>query len=164
MLDVLPQWFQIFFFSMFPWLEARYVIPLSMISYGWEWWQAFPIAIAGNIFPIPFILLFFHRVEKFLRRYEAWNRVMDWLFARTRKKANSKIMKYEYVGLLIFVGLPIPFTGGWTGALIAYLFGLKFSKSLITIFIGIVIAAVIMVLVTLYMSWFLAYLGISFGG
>ena len=63
--------------------------------------------------------------------------------------------------MLIFVAVPLPFTGGWTGALIAYLFGLNFSKSLLAIFIGIVFAAAIMILVTLYVSWLLAYLGIS---
>ena len=157
----LPPWFQVFFFSMFPWLEARYIIPYAMLELHWNWWQAFPLAIVGNMLPIPFILLFFHYVEKFLRRYKFWTRIMDWLFARTRKRANSKIIKYEYLGLLIFVALPIPFTGGWTGALIAYLFGLKFSKSLLTIFIGVVIAALIMVVVTLYVGWLLSYLGIN---
>jgi uncharacterized membrane protein len=159
----LPDWFRIFFFSMFPWWEARYMIPVSMLFFDpqWQWWQAFPLAIAGNMVPIPFILLFFPRVEKFLRRYKFWTKIMDWLFARTRKKANSKIIKYEYLGLFVFVALPIPFTGGWTGALIAYLFGLKFSKSLITIFIGVVVAALIMVIVTLYVGWLLSYLGIN---
>lgn len=157
----LPPWFQVFFFSMFPWLEARYIIPYAVLELHWNWWQAFPLAIAGNILPIPFILLFFPHVEKFLRKYKFWTRIMDWLFARTRKKANSKIIKYEYLGLMIFVALPIPFTGGWTGALIAYLFGLKFSKSLLTIFIGVVIAALIMVVVTLYVGWLLSYLGIN---
>src|SRR4030042_4785476 len=151
MLDILPPWFQIFFFSMFPWLEARYVIPLSMVAFDpvWPWWQAFPLAIAGNIFPIPFILLFFKYVEKFLRRYQFWTRIMDRLFARTRKKATGRILRYEYLGLLVFVALPIPFTGAWTGALIAYLFNLKFGRSLIAIFIGVISAAGIMTLVTL---------------
>src|SRR4030043_2182042 len=141
MLEFLPQWFQIFFLSMVPWLEARYVIPFAMLHYGWQWWQAFPLAIAGNIFPIPVILLFFKFVEKFLRRYTFWTRIMDWLFVRTRKKADSKIRKYEYLGLFVFVALPIPFTGAWTGALIAYLFNLKFGRSLIAIFIGVISAA-----------------------
>jgi uncharacterized membrane protein len=161
MFEFLPDWFQIFFFSAIPWFEARYVIPYAMLDLHWSWWQAFPLAIAGNILPIPFILLFFQYVEKFLRRYRFWTKVMDWLFARTRKKADSKIAKYEYLGLLIFVAVPLPFTGGWTGALIAYLFGLKFSKSLLVIFIGIVVAAIIMILVTLYVSWLLSYLGID---
>jgi uncharacterized membrane protein len=162
MLDFLPQWFQIFFFSMVPWLEARYVIPFSMIQYGWEWWQAFPLAIAGNILPIPFILLFFYKVEKFLRRYQFWTNIMDWLFARTRKRADSRIRRYKYLGLFAFVALPLPFTGAWTGALIAYLFDMNTSRSLITIFFGLVVAAVIMILLTLYLRWFLSYLGINF--
>jgi len=144
MIGILPQWFQIFFLSMIPWLESRYVIPFAISSFGWDWWQAFPIAVAGNILPVPFILLFFKFVEKFLRNYKFWTRIMDWLFSRTRKRADSKIRKYEYLGLILFVAIPLPFTGAWTGSLIAYLFDLKFSKSLLTIFIGVIIAASVM--------------------
>jgi uncharacterized membrane protein len=144
MLDMFPKWFQIFFGSMIPWLESRYVIPYSMLQFDWEWWQIFPIAVAGNMLPVPFILLFFKFAEKFLRNYKLWTRVMDWLFSRTRSKADSKIQKYEYLGLILFVAIPLPFTGAWTGSLIAYLFELKFSKSLITIFIGVIIAASVM--------------------
>ncbi|MBN1280909.1 MAG: small multi-drug export protein [Candidatus Thermoplasmatota archaeon] len=160
MLEFLPPWFQIFFFSMIPWLEARYIIPFAMLHYGWEWWQAFPLAIAGNILPIPFILLFFHLVEKFLRRYTFWSNLMDWLFARTRRKATSRITKYESLGLFAFVALPLPFTGAWTGALIAYLFDLKISRSLLIIFLGLLSAAVIMIVLTLNVRWILSYLGI----
>ena len=149
MLDMFPEWFQIFFGSMIPWLESRYVIPYSMLQLGWEWWQAFPIAIIGNILPIPFILLFFHYIEKFLRRYKFWTRLMDWLFVKTRSRADAKIRRYEHLGLLIFVAIPLPFTGAWTGALIAYLFDLKFSKSIITIFVGVIIAAAITISFTL---------------
>lgn len=149
MFEMFPVWFRIFFFSMIPWLEARYVIPFAINSLGWEWWQAFPIAVIGNILPIPFILLFFKYVEKWLRNFDLWTRLMDWLFTRTRDRASRKIKKYEYLGLLIFVALPVPFTGAWTGALIAYLFDLKFTKSLITIFIGVLISASIMTLITL---------------
>ena len=134
---------------MFPWLEARYVIPYAMLFLKWHWWQALPIAVIGNLLPVPFILLFFKHVEKFLRRYKFWSRVMDWLFARTRKKASATIQKYEHIGLFIFVAIPLPFTGAWTGSLIAYLFNLKFSKSLITIFFGLLTAAVIMIALTL---------------
>ena len=74
---------------------------------------------------------------------------MDWLFSRTRDRANETILKYEYLGLLVFVALPVPFTGAWTGSLIAYLFNLKFGRSLFTIFIGVIFAAGIMTVVTL---------------
>ena len=149
MLDAFPDWFQIFFGSMIPWLESRYVIPYSMIYLGWEWWQAIPLAVIGNILPIPFILLFFHYVEKFLRNFKFWTNLMDWLFAKTRSRADAKIRRYEHLGLLIFVAIPLPFTGAWTGALIAYLFDLKFSKSIITILIGVIIAAAITISLTL---------------
>jgi uncharacterized membrane protein len=89
-------------------------------------------------------------------------KIMDWLFARTRKKANKQIRKYEYLGLFFFVAIPLPFTGAWTGALISYLFNLKFFKSLLIIFLGVILAAIIMILLTLYISWTLTYLGINF--
>ncbi len=145
MLEMFPEWFQIFFGSMLPWIEARYIIVYAINFLGWFWWQALPIAVLGNMLPIPFILLFFKFVEKFLRNYKFWTNIMDWLFAKTRKRADRKIRRYEYLGLLLFVAIPLPFTGAWTGALIAYLFGLSFSKSLITIFIGVLIAAIVMI-------------------
>lgn len=149
MFEMIPSWFWIFFTSMIPWWESRYAIPMAMVYFNWEWWQAVPIAVIGNILPIPFILLFFHYAEKFLRNYKFWTKIMDWLFAKTRRRADAKIRKYEHLGLLLFVAIPLPFTGAWTGALIAYLFDLKFTKSLITIFVGIIIAAAIMITVTL---------------
>jgi len=143
MLDMFPDWFQIFFGSMIPWIEARYIVIYGMEFLNWQWWQVYPLAVLGNMIPIPFILLFFHHFEKFLRNFKSWARLMDWLFAKTRKRADAKIKKYEHFGLFIFVAIPLPFTGAWTGALIAYLFDLKFSKSLITIFIGVLVAAAI---------------------
>ena len=134
---------------MIPWFESRYVIPYAMLGLGWDWWEALPIAIIGNMLPIPFILLFFHYVEKWLRNYRFWTNLMNWLFAKTRKRADAKILRYEHLGLLLFVAIPLPFTGAWTGALIAYLFDLDFKKSLITIFIGVIIAAFIMIGITL---------------
>jgi len=150
MFEILPEWFQIFFLSMIPWFEARYAIPYAMIFLKWDWWQALPIAVIGNMLPVPFILLFFKYVEKFLRRYKFWSRFMDWLFARTRRRADSKIQRYEHIGLFIFVAIPLPFTGAWTGSLVAYLFDLKFSKSLIIIFLGALAAAVMMIILTLF--------------
>lgn len=148
MLNMFPEWLRIFILSMIPWFESRYAIPVAM-ELGWKWWEAFPIAIAGNMLPIPFILLFFKYVEKFLRRFAFWANLMDKLFVITRKRADKKIRRYEHLGLLLFVALPVPFTGAWTGALIAYLFNLKFSRSLITILIGILMAASIMTTITL---------------
>jgi uncharacterized membrane protein len=133
---------------MVPWIESRYVIPVA-IELGWEWWQVFPIAVVANIIPVPFVLIFFNYVEKFLRNYRFWVNIMEKLFDYTRKRADDKIRRYKHLGLLLFVALPVPFTGAWTGALIAYLFNLKFKRSLITIFLGVLIAASIMTSITL---------------
>jgi uncharacterized membrane protein len=149
MLEAFPIWFRIFFFSMIPWLEARYVIVYAMLGLGWYWWQAFPIAIIGNMLPVPFVLLFFKHVEKWLRNFKSWANLMDWLFERTRRRADAKIRRYEHIGLLLFVAVPLPFTGAWTGSLIAYLFGLNFTRSLLTIFVGVIIATLSMVVLTL---------------
>ena len=165
MLDIFPEWFQIFFTSMIPWWESRYSIPPAITVMGWEWWQAYPIAVAGNMLPVPFILLFFRFVEKFLRRFKFWANIMDKLFAFTRQRADAKIRRYEHLGLLLFVALPVPFTGAWTGSLIAYLFDLKFSKSLITIFIGVLIAAGIMTFITLTgLDLLIIFIGVIIAG
>jgi len=151
-----PEWFQIFFGSMIPWIESRYVIPYALWEFNWELWQVFPLAILGNMLPIPFVLLFFKIVEKFFRRFRFWTKAMDWLFKRTRERADGKIIKYEYLGLIMFVAVPLPFTGAWTGSLIAYLFDLKFSKSLLTILLGVIISATITVILysTGLVLWF----------
>ena len=95
MLDMFPEWFQIFFGSMIPWVEARYVMYYAIEFLHWQWWHALPLAIIGNMLPIPFILLFFKYVEKFLRNYKSWSRFMNWLFEKTRKRADAKIKRYE---------------------------------------------------------------------
>jgi len=146
MFGMFPEWFQIFFGSMIPWIESRYIIPYALWVFNWELWQVFPLAVLGNMLPIPFVLLFFKFVEKFLRRFRFWTKIMDWLFKRTRERADGKIIKYEYLGLIMFVAVPLPFTGAWTGSLIAYLFDLKFSKSLLTILLGVIISATITVI------------------
>ncbi|GAG40451.1 unnamed protein product, partial [marine sediment metagenome] len=140
MFDLFPDWFQIFFGSMIPFLESRYIIPYAMWEFNWQWWEAFPLAIIGNILPIPFVLIFFKYVEKYLRKYVFWSSMMDKIFERTRIKANKKIESYETFGLLLFVAIPLPFTGAWTGSLIAYLFDLNFYKSLVVIFLGVLIS------------------------
>jgi len=156
MFDMFPEWFQIFFGSMIPWIESRYVIPYALWEFHWELWQVFPLAILGNMFPIPFVLLFFKFVEKFLRKFRFWTKSMDWLFKRTRERADGKIIKYEYLGLIMFVAVPLPFTGAWTGSLIAYLFDLNFSKSVLTILLGVIISATVTVILysTGLILWF----------
>ena len=151
MFNILPEWLQIFMLSMIPGIESRYVVPLYAIhECGWIWWHAFPIAITGNIILVPFILLFFQRVEQYFRRFPKWKKAMDWGFPLVRKRADSKIRKYETISLVIFVAVPLPFTGAGLGSLIAYLFDLPIKKSFIMILIGVIISTTLTTL--LYFS------------
>ncbi len=159
MFDLLPEWFQIFFGSMIPFLESRYIIPYAMWEFNWQWWEALPLAILGNIIPIPFVLIFFKYLEKYLRKFVFWANIMNKIFERTRMRANKKIENYETLGLLLFVAIPLPFTGAWTGSLIAYLFDLNFYRSIFIIFLGIIISVSIMIV--LYSMGLLIWISIN---
>jgi len=138
---ILSEAFQIFLLSMIPGLESRFVVPLIAINnFGWEWWQAFPIAIAGNIILVPFILMLFHKVERYLRKFPSWKKAMEWGFPMIRRRADDKVRKYEELALVIFVAIPFPLTGAGLGSLIAYLFDLPIKRSFPMIFIGVIIS------------------------
>jgi len=159
MIDQLPEWLQIFLFSMIPGVESRFVIPIVAIyEFGWEWWQAFPIAIAGNMFLVPFGLLSLQKIERYLQRFKLCKKAMDKVFPKIRMRANKKIQRYENFALIFFVAVPLPFTGAGLGTLIAYIFDLRFSRSLIMIFIGVIISSSITIFVFLTVRYlFLFY-------
>ncbi len=155
-LENLPEWLQIFLLSMIPGLESRFVVPLVAIhEFGWQWYHAFPVALIGNLILVPFILLFFRKVELYLRRFSLWKKAMDWGFPLVRKRADSKVRKYETLALVFFVAVPLPFTGAGLGSLIAYLFDLKISRSFLMILIGVIISTSITTAIYLTgVNWF----------
>jgi uncharacterized membrane protein len=144
MSNFIPIRLWVFIIAMAPFVELRLAIP---IGYGqMPLWQLFSIAVIGNMIPVPLILMFFSRVEIFLRKFRRWNFILTRLFERTRRKASTKLRKYGILALLLFVAIPLPGTGAWTGSLIAYIFGLKFSRSLLVIFLGVLLAGIIVTL------------------
>jgi uncharacterized membrane protein len=143
---------KVFLISMLPIFELRGAIPIGMHSYKLPIWKVVPISIAGNMVPIFFILLFFDFVAKICFRFAFTKKMLEAIFARTRSKS-AVIEKYEEIGLMIFVAIPLPITGAWTGSLAAYLFGLSFWKSILFIFLGVCIAAVIVTFLS-SMKWF----------
>jgi len=143
MFNQLPQWLQIFLLSMIPGIESRYVVPYAIFAFGWEWWQAFPIAIAGNMLLVPIGLKFFKYEEQFFQQFNWSRRAMDWGFSRIRKRTNKKVQRFKSLALIFFVAVPLPFTGAGLGVVIAYLFDFKFSDSLLMIFLGVIISTTI---------------------
>jgi uncharacterized membrane protein len=133
----------VFLTSMLPVIELRGALPLAINVFGVSWPKAFLIAYIGNLIPAPIILWLLGPVVNLLSKIGIFRRFFTWLFERTRKKSSKMIEKYEEIGLMAFVAIPLPGTGAWTGALIAFLFGLDYRKSLLIIAIGVLIAGVI---------------------
>ena len=121
--------------------ELRGSIPLGLF-YGMSLNKAFWLSILGNISFIAPALFFFEPVSQKLRRFKIWAKFFDWVFERTKKNSDA-IQKYEALGLAIFVAIPLPMTGAWSGVIAASLFKIRFRYALIAIVTGVIIAGLI---------------------
>ena len=136
-----------FLLSMMPVGELRFGLPYG-IALGLEYPLALMAALLGNIIPVPFIIVYIKRIFAWMRRHLP---VLDSFITKMEDKANLKgetVEKYGPVGLLLFVAIPLPGTGAWTGALIAAFLDMKTERAVPYIMLGVVIAAMIMTLVT----------------
>ena len=141
---------QTFIIAATPILELRGAIPIALFNYELSIASAFIFSVLGNIFPVIFILLFFEKVSLFLRkRSKFFDKFFDWLFARTRRNHQGNYEKLKDLFLVIFVSIPLPITGAWTGSLCAFLFGIPFKRAFPLISLGVVIAGVLVTLISL---------------
>ncbi len=145
--DILGAHFGVIICSMIPIIELRGGIPLGM-ALGLPWWQSFIFAVIGNMLPIPFVLLFIKKVIAWTTtcRVKFLNKFGNWL-VRKAEKNREKIEKYSFWGVCLFVAIPLPMTGAWTGSLVASVIDMKFWKALLSCFIGVLIAATVVTLV-----------------
>ncbi len=132
----------VFIISMIPILELRGGLIVSKLL-AVPITTAIPLCIIGNIIPIPFILLFIRQIFKWLKKISLFRGLIEKLEKRAMGKSDS-IKKYEFWGLVLFVGIPLPGTGAWTGSLIAALLEIDFKKAILAELLGIAIATVIM--------------------
>ena len=146
-----------FIISMIPILELRGgLLAAGPAILDIPMWQAIPICVVGNLVPIPFILLLITKIFDWMKGTRKLKPIVE----KLEKKAMSKsdqIEKYEFWGLVIFVGIPLPGTGAWTGALIAALLGIRFRKAFPAIVLGVCLAAFIMTVLSY------GFLGALFG-
>lgn len=125
--------------SMIPVIELRGGIPFGVVA-GLPVWLALIAAIVGNLIPVPFIVAYIRRVFLWMRRRVPWlNKLVDALERKAHLKGH-RVTKYKYLGLLLFVAVPLPGTGAWTGALIAAFLDMPLRKALPPIIAGILIA------------------------
>lgn len=149
--DTIPPWLTVFVISLFPILENRggmiaaRLLDMNML-------QAFCISYIGNIIPVPFILLFIKKIFEWLRKLPAFDRLIKKFEAKAEKN-RDKILKYKQWGLLLFVAIPLPGTGGWTGALMAALLDIPIKKSFPIIAFGVLIAGLIVTTITYGVGW-----------
>ncbi|MBM3246101.1 MAG: small multi-drug export protein [Candidatus Omnitrophica bacterium] len=137
----LPREYIVIIMGTLPIAELRGAIPLGLY-YGMPLAKAFWLAILGNSIFIAPALFLFEPVSNRLRKFKIWARFFDWVFERTKKNADS-IQKYEALGLAIFVGIPLPMTGAWSGVIAASLFKIKFRYAFIAILAGVFTAGLI---------------------
>ena len=140
--------FILFLISMVPILELRGgLLAAGPAFLNIPMWRAIPVGIIGNLLPIPFILLLITKIFDWMKGTKRLKPVVE----KLEKKAMSQsanIEKYEFWGLVAFVGIPLPGTGAWTGALIAALLGIRFRKAFPAIVIGVCLAACIMTIIS----------------
>lgn len=138
----------VFIISMIPILELRGALLVAGPLLGVPVSTAIPLCIIGNIIPVPFILLLITPIFNWMKGTRTFKPLVNKLESKAMSKSD-KIEKYEFWGLVLFVGIPLPGTGAWTGSLIAALLGIKFKKAFPAVLIGICMATVIM--------WFISY-------
>lgn len=138
-----------FLIAMTPVGELRAAIPFALTVYKMPIFESYVFSVAGNMFPVLFLLAGLNAVSEFLIRRSALARhFFSWLFTRTRNRFTGPYEKWGSLALILFVAVPLPVTGAWTGSAAAYLFGIPRKKAFLLILAGVMIAGVIVTLLT----------------
>lgn len=133
--------------SMIPVVELRGAIPVGAY-FGLPVWEAALISIIGNMIPVPFIIAFIRVIFDWMRKHVKFmTGIIDKLESRASQKS-EKVKTGEFIGLLLFVAVPLPGTGAWTGALIAATLNMRMRRAILPIFAGVIIAGIIVGLAT----------------
>ena len=136
-----------FLISMVPVVELRGAIPIG-VAHGLNFWVAIAVSIVGNLVPVPFIIIFIRKIFAWLRNKSAWlNNLVTRLETRALKKTDT-VRKFKFWGLFIFVAIPLPGTGAWTGALVAAMLEMRVKDAFPAIALGVLTAGIIVAFVT----------------
>ena len=150
---ILPAWLVVLLAAALPVSELRGAIPLAIGVYGYDPWQAYLLAVLGNLLPVVPLLLFLGPVSDWLRRFTFWDKFFTWLFSRTRRKYIREHESFSLTALALFVAVPLPVTGAWTGCAIAFLVGFRFWPAFVAISAGVLLAGVIVTATVLGVQW-----------
>ena len=145
-----------FLLSMVPVIELRGAIPLGA-GLGLPWYINYIVCVVGNFLPVPFILLFIRVVLNWMKKVPKLDKIALWLEERAAKNSD-RVSKYATWGLMLFVAIPLPGTGAWTGSLVAALLEMRLKHSLLSVFFGVLVAGVIVSLIAYGALGFLNFL------
>ena len=163
----MPNFIYVFLISMLPFIELRGAIPVGA-ALGLPFYANFPIAVVANLIPVPFILLFIPKILEFLKRFKPFRPIVEWLHNKAyhgREKilgnegenvSENKKITAIFLSLMLFVALPLPTTGAWTGSLVAALFNFPKKMSFLAIALGVLLCGVIMTLASYGVVGFLS--------
>ena len=136
----------VFIISLMPILELRGGL-ISAALLGLSPLKSYIICMIGNILPVPFILLLINKILSWMRTSNHFSKIANWLDKKVEKH-KGQIEKYGYLGVILFVGIPLPGTGAWTGSLIASVLEMDKKKTFISVCIGVLMASVIMMILS----------------
>ncbi|WP_321430406.1 small multi-drug export protein [uncultured Methanolobus sp.] len=149
LLSSFPHWLATMVIGAMPIFELRGAIPIALGIYEMSPASAFLFAVSGNMLPVVPLLLFLDPVSTYLRRFPIFDKFFSWLFGRTHRNHSERFEKYGTLALTLFVAVPLPVTGAWTGCAAAFVFGIKFRHAFPAILAGVLIAGIIVSSVTL---------------
>ena len=147
---------EVFLVSAVPVIEQRGAIPLGILVYKLDPLIVFVISFLGSLLPVPFVLLLFNVILKWMKRFKIFSGFTAFVENKVQK-GSKKVEKYKELGLIIFVAIPIPTTGLWTGSAIAAFLGLDFKKSFFCVALGGIISAIIITILSIVFPALLGY-------
>jgi len=144
-----PEWATLFI-SMIPVTEIRASIPIALEIYNLPIWKTWIIAVVGDMLPALVILAIMPWLNEWVRDHKLFGKWFNKELERAEKKFAGKYSKYGALALIIFVGIPLPLTGSWTGSFASFVFNIPFKKAAPLIFAGVCLAATVITIITLF--------------
>ena len=133
---------------MVPLIEQRGAIPVGILVYGLNPWLVAIVSLIGSFIPAPFIYFFFNKIFAWMKTIKLFDKFTNFVEKKVQK-GSKKLEKYKEIGLITFVGIPLPTTGLWTGTAAAAFMGLDFKKSMICVFLGGIASAILITVLSI---------------
>jgi uncharacterized membrane protein len=147
---------RVFLISAIPLIEQRGAIPVGILVYDLNPLLVAVVSLVGSFLPAPFIYFFFNKILKWMKTVRQFKFFTDFIDKKIQK-GSKKLERYKEIGLIAFVGIPLPTTGLWTGTAVAAVLGLDFKKSMVCAFIGGILSAILITILSLVFPFLLGH-------